>query len=364
VKESRGDPPGERQSKGGAIGQSDVTAVVLTLGEETTESALASVHRQSAPPADVVVLEGVKPIYEAVNVAASRASATPFFVQVDADMILDSDCFAALRAAVRPEVGIVTGALRDPLAGTINGVKLFRRECFEATRCKNVPAWESDFYMELVEHGWVTVNVLAQPERFERVGHTFGEHRPEYTPAYTYSTYYLLGRKYSLRVNGAARIRWRLDRLRACPDPVALIARAAFGHGIFSGLAHDMEKRALVADDELLEGIVQANGAVRPLPPELIDGAPERVSDAFYALGRALRIEHGYATLRSWMQALASAPPDVSWVAEASLHHGFLAVTAGSGESEQVHARLRDLLQPEASRAAARGRRYSSRTQS
>ena len=291
------------------------------------------------------MIEGVTPFHVAVNQAAAAARGTPYFLQVDADMLLDEQCLASLRAAARPDVGIVTGALRDRLVGPINGIKLFRRECFEAVQCSDTLAWDSDFYTELVAHGLLTVNVLADRERFEQVGHTFGEHRPAYTPSYTYATYYLLGRKYSLRVNGAARIKWRLEKLRASRDPVALVARAALGHGVFSGLTRDVSKPAVTVADELLSSVLQGNGATRRLPFELLDGEPERVCDVFYELGRTLRSEGAFSTLRSWMVNLAGVRMDVSWIAEVSLHHGFLAVGDGVAVNGRVYERLRDLLE-------------------
>jgi hypothetical protein len=45
-------------------------------------------------------------------------------VQVDADMVLDPDCFERLRQAMDDDVGMAVGALRDPLLGPIAGVKI------------------------------------------------------------------------------------------------------------------------------------------------------------------------------------------------------------------------------------------------
>src|SRR3954454_15548745 len=104
----------------------DVTAVVLPLGEATTERAIASLRTQTMPPAEVVVVEGVRPPYAALNRGASQVQ-TPFFVEVNADMVLDPTCFETLRSAVRTGLGIVVGQLRDPLvAGAVTGIKLFR----------------------------------------------------------------------------------------------------------------------------------------------------------------------------------------------------------------------------------------------
>ena len=61
---------------------------------------------------------------------------------------------------------------------------------------------------------------------------TLGEHRPAYTPAYTYRKHLLEGRRYWHR--GAPRgLRWRLGALEASPHPLAPLAQLALSHGIF-----------------------------------------------------------------------------------------------------------------------------------
>ncbi len=51
---------------------SDVSAVVLTLGEPHTGRALESITRQTLPPAEVIVIEGVSPFFRAMNRAPAR----------------------------------------------------------------------------------------------------------------------------------------------------------------------------------------------------------------------------------------------------------------------------------------------------
>src|SRR2546421_10917476 len=71
----------------GVAPPSDITAVVLTVGEGTTDRAIASVRRQTLPPRQILVIEEVTPFHRALNLASSRV-VTPLFVQVDADMVL------------------------------------------------------------------------------------------------------------------------------------------------------------------------------------------------------------------------------------------------------------------------------------
>src|SRR5262245_15536075 len=115
---------------------SDVTALVLSLGEDYTERAIASVRRQSLPPAEIIVVRGISPFHRAFNSAVPRVR-TEFFIQVDADMILDSTCIADLRRCISDKVGIVLGHLRDPLLGRVVGIKLFRKQCFDRVKLRD-----------------------------------------------------------------------------------------------------------------------------------------------------------------------------------------------------------------------------------
>jgi len=132
---------------------SDVSAVVLSIGEPYTRRAVDSLASQTMPPEDVIVVEHVSPFCRAVNDGARRVR-TPFFVQVDADMILDPGCIEVLRRHVRSDTGVVVGALRDSLAGQAIGVKLFRTECFQRLEMPDSISPDTDFGEMLPRHGW------------------------------------------------------------------------------------------------------------------------------------------------------------------------------------------------------------------
>ena len=67
---------------------SDVSAVVLTIGESTTERALKSIEQQDYPLSETILVENVTPSYRAGNVGASRVK-TDYLVIVGADMVLE-----------------------------------------------------------------------------------------------------------------------------------------------------------------------------------------------------------------------------------------------------------------------------------
>ena len=143
------------------FGKRDVTAVVLSTGEHTTQEAIDRLRHQTLPLYQIVVIRDVRPFHKALNAGAARVT-TPFFVQVDADMVLNSHCVASLRKGMRRNVGIAIGRLRDPLIGQVVGVKLFRRACFETARFENTISPDTDFVQDIARAGWNTIYISAE----------------------------------------------------------------------------------------------------------------------------------------------------------------------------------------------------------
>jgi phosphatidyl-myo-inositol dimannoside synthase len=312
--------------------RSDVTAVLLSIGEESLERAYASIERQTVRPAEIISVAGVRPFYKALAVGAARVT-TPFFIQVDADMVLDETCIERLRDAMSPELGIAVGQLRDPLMGTIPGVKVFRRECFDAVPMRDSITQDIDFFYELADLGWLTQHILLFNPGLGRTPHTFGRHLPDYTPPYTYSTYVLLGCRYFRRCDLLGLL-WRYDSLRRSTHDMRLVARVALLAGLFVDEERDVGKDAVVADPGLLEGIVATTPSRQP--------SMELGSiDSTYALGRHLRRHDRFQDFRDVLSALESVPPTQAWTAEAALTHGFCTGTGRDGLPPRT--RLRDL---------------------
>ena len=109
---------------------SDISAVVLTPGEETTQRAIDSLERRTVLPKETVIISNVTPFHKAVNLGASRVK-TPFFIQVDSDMILYENLLEDLRKSIADNAGVAIGHLRDPLMGVESGVRLLRKEYFK-----------------------------------------------------------------------------------------------------------------------------------------------------------------------------------------------------------------------------------------
>ena len=306
---------------------SDVSAVVLTIGEPFTARALASLAGQSLPLREVILVENVSPFHLALNQAARRV-ATPFFVQVDADMILDPTCVEALRAGVREDTGIAVGELRDPLLGRVVGVKLFRTECFRQAGFRDTITPDTDFGADIRRAGWKT-RYLGRPDGGTgEEPRTFGEHQPDYTPAYTYRKHVLEGAR--LRYRGARDgLRWRLERLDASTHPLARLALLAVGHGFCLPIEHDqLQPWGEEPDAERLTALLESDRRCEAAVDLVRLGRHPRLRDVyrpFVLAGQAMGRAGAGATLADTLTGLSTVPDGWSAVvARLGLGHGAL----------------------------------------
>jgi hypothetical protein len=307
---------------------SDVSAVILSIGEPYTARARASVASQTLPVAEVILVENVSPFFRALNEAARRVR-TAFFVQVDADMILDSTCVEALRAEVLEDTGIAVGELRDPLLGQVVGVKLFRTECFKEAGFRDSITPDTDFAADIGRMGWKTLYVGIHGEDTEARPLTFGEHRPDYTPAYTYRKHLLEGCR--LRYRGAQwGLRWRFGRLGDSPHPLAGLAQIALAHGIFLPAEHD--QLTPWTDEPDAARLMALLGSDRRFDAPVADLFPftrhhrlGEVYDRFARAGHELARADAGGTIRDTLAAVSGTQH--AWhglVAKIALCHGIL----------------------------------------
>lgn len=307
---------------------SDVAAVLLTLDEPFRQRARESIAAQTLQVSDVILVDDVTPFHRALNQGARRVT-TPFFVQVDADMILDPHCVETLRAAVRDDTGIVVGELRDPLVERVVGVKLFRTACVQQVAFSDSISPDTDFGAALARAGWKTVYVGRPAPGTGGAVATLGEHRPDYTPAYTFRKHLLEGSRYWHRgaVHG---MRARYASLAASSHPLAPLAQLAMGHGLFLAIDTDalgapvVDGRAEWLHDQL------SSGRPDPTSPGAVPavGRSPRLRDTFrrfLALGRAGRLDGGGASIVQVMDSLRERRHDWhSLVAVIALGHGLL----------------------------------------
>jgi hypothetical protein len=316
-------------------GKPEISAVLLSMGEPTLERALASIARQSHPVAEVVRVDGVAPFHRALNEGAARVR-TEHFVQVDADMVLDDDCIERLAACTAPTVGAVIGMLRDPLYGRVQAIKLFRTAEVASGGFDDSISPDTDFLARMERHGHYMVYALRHDTPTPDTWHTFGEHRPEYEPLYTFEKNKRDGRR--LRHRGDAySVRYHLDLLHRSAHPCALTAEVAMAHGLFSDWEGDRQDGRCQGgpDFELLSKLLPVepqptssrHGASRASMADAralagLVGTAERVFRRSYAVGsacaRAERGDHFAAALA----ARHRFRHPWAWIAQAALCRG------------------------------------------
>jgi glycosyltransferase involved in cell wall biosynthesis len=209
----------------------DVTGLVLSIGEKTTKRAIQSLERQTVPPSDIVLVENVSPFHKAMNEGVSRIK-TPFFIQCDADMVLDPDCIETMQNFIKEDIAVYIVYLSDDLLGKIQAVKMFRTECTREVGFPNTISPDTDCINQLYEAGWKYVFVKRNRSKFGHIPDLLGSHKPEYTPIYTFEKFKLEG----------SRIKYRgvfqefaacLTKLKNSKHPMATIALIGLCHGIF-----------------------------------------------------------------------------------------------------------------------------------
>jgi glycosyltransferase involved in cell wall biosynthesis len=311
---------------------SDITAVVLTIGEETTQLAIDSIRKQTLPPAEIIIIENVVPFHKALNLGASEVK-TEFFVQVDSDMILDENCLGGLRRCMDKEVGI----------------KMFRKECFEKVQFRDSVSPDTDFEDDILKYGWKKVYALKFADKSnKKLWHTFGEHRPSYTTHYTFSKYLLVGKRIAYRKSLGGLI-WHLGELKNSDHSSALIAQIAMAHGIFMEEEKDLLKPYSKNEDfDFLERFLASTGGYNinkfgVLPFFIFD--PKKAFKKYYKLGVNLRRTYASQAFKYCMDILDKSHDDYfSWIAKAGLCHGLFVEDYCEDRFERGYDMLNDGL--------------------
>ena len=325
---------------------SDVTALILTVGESFTERAVASVRRQTLPAAEIIIVRDVAPFYAALNSGAARVR-TDFFIQVDADMILDDNCIEDLRNCMSEGVGIVVGHLHDPLLGQIVGVKLFRTQCFKDVELRESTSPETNFVADILRRGWTTVYAVKETENSSVPVRVFGQHRPDYTPYYTFCKYMREGAKARYRKAGPG-FRSVFRQLHGSGHEVATIAIIAAAHGIFLNEERDLYGPFEQSQGfEWIYGFLQ-NGHVREearvIDCNLQSGDLKDVFRLWYKLGVDLRRQQDSSAFLKCMSQLREKEDIRAWVSLVGLCHGVFVDQYDEAAAEKAFVLLRDLL--------------------
>jgi asparagine synthase (glutamine-hydrolysing) len=306
----------------------EISAVVLTTGEPTTQAAIDSLHRQTAALADIIVVRDIAPFHKALNAGVTQVK-TPFFVQVDADMVLDDHCIDALRSGMRRDVGIVVGHLRDPLIGQVVGVKLFRTACFQIGMFEDSISPDTDFVADIARPGWKTVYIgrvrTSGPDQWA----TYGEHRPDYSRPYTYRKHLMEGCRYRYRQTPEA-IRWHFGQLEVSWHPAALAAQIGLAQGIFLEQITDLQGTSTI-EDNFAEFTAFLSGLATDEHESEVDHADRDLSarecfQKYYRLGVELRDADDLQTFHRYLRRFKNTRHDkVAWISKIALCQGLKA---------------------------------------
>ena len=324
----------------------DVTAVVLTIGEETTQRAIDSLNSQTVLPNEIIVIKDIAPFHKALNLGTSKVK-TEFFIQVDSDMILDKNCLEDFRKCMQENVGIVVGHLADDLVGRVVNPKMFRKKCFEKAQFRDSISPDTDFKKDILRFGWKTVYALSFKEKNKRLWHTFGVHKPIYSSSYTYSKYLLEGRRYRYRRDFPGFI-WHFKQLQSSSHSVSLIAQIAMVHGIFLEEDRDLLKPYSKDNDfSFLENFLGSKDSynIKGLDSLLFSAfKPKTAFRRFYELGIGLRKHNSFVALEYYLNRLSESHDIFAWIAKVGLCQGLFSNNFDKAKFKKDYAALKELF--------------------
>lgn len=305
---------------------SDVTAVVVHQNEPYLGRALESIERQTLRAAEIVIADPeAEPVHRALNEAVAQVR-TPYFVQVDADMILDDDCFELLRRDFPKAGGLAVGRLRDPLAGRIEAIKLFSSALFDAGGLPDSVSPDADFQKEISRKGYLEVHVVKFGGSDPEMWHTIGDHDPGYTEARAFGRFFNQGSRYAYRRNPQG-LQSLFRRLQKRDHPAAMAAQAGAAIGLFTRQSVGVRVRVEGhADFDRLDAVLQRPRSIRPItvPSVVVDDSLTSTFVSFYRCGARLAADGCRQDLRSSYLRLSGFRDWAHWFALVALFRGVI----------------------------------------
>ena len=156
----------------------ELTAFIITCGESPTSlAACEDALEKQTIQYKLEYIKNVSPMGQAYQAMIDRCK-TPYYAQVDEDMILRFNALECLLEAMKAQpddVAVVCGALHDVDTNRyVYGVKLFRHDAAKLVKYDNGLASDIGFNTQLQALGW----------RVEGLPHTdiYGDHAPFQTP--------------------------------------------------------------------------------------------------------------------------------------------------------------------------------------
>lgn len=217
-----------------------VTVFVTTVGDRAYPHCIAALDAQDTR-FRFEVLDRIAPMSAAFQTMVELCE-TPYYVQVDEDMILDPYAIRVLHSTMvnsTPNTAIVCYSLWDEhMRQSILGVKIYRHEIVKQFPYLNRAGCDVDLNERLAAVGYTVQSYWASQDRNPTC---IGVHGRHYTPQTAYEAYYDRAIKSRLNPAGMGLMRWLPAefRRRIADDPKDLVNLYAL-LGFEAGMAADI----------------------------------------------------------------------------------------------------------------------------
>jgi glycosyltransferase involved in cell wall biosynthesis len=218
----------------GAPTLADTTIFVTTIGDDANFSDCLAHLRAQTVRCQINVIDRVAPMSAAFACMHERCS-TPYYVQVDEDMLLHPKAIETLHELIEqssPDVALLCAPLWDcDVERPILGVKIYRHDIVKQFPYRNTLSCEVKQLNEILAAGYKTVLHSTDEDAV-----CLGEHGKHYTP----ETVFLRWQRLFHKHNHMGHLSWLepwparlLERYTASRDPVHLYAAL----GAIAGIA-------------------------------------------------------------------------------------------------------------------------------
>ncbi|MDO9117773.1 MAG: glycosyltransferase [Nitrospira sp.] len=215
------------------------TVFLLTVGDPTFQACQESVEQQTGATFKIETIQDVCPFSAAAQEMIVRCT-TPYFIQVDEDMVLHPDAVGRMEQAMTQapaEVGMICFHLYDEdRECPIQGIKIYRTELMKRLAFRDLKASEMNLLDQMGEQG---IRWILHPD-------ALGRHGTRYTPETIYRRYKTMYEKDIRQWNLlTADIHRKAHKFRETGDILQLFALLGAAHGIIDApMAPDREKDA------------------------------------------------------------------------------------------------------------------------
>ena len=174
-----------------------VTVFVTTVGAPSFDACMQHLEQQDCR-FRLEVIDHVAPMHQAFQLMLDRCR-TPYYVQVDEDMLLYSNAVRVLYEAIRTaaaSTALAFGPLHDAHLGrSIHGVKIFRHSIVRRFPFRDTLSFEKEQIRRLLAGGFTLLKVPSTGDPTQMP--VLGLHGTHYTPQSIYERYSTLERKRS-----------------------------------------------------------------------------------------------------------------------------------------------------------------------